>query len=138
MDTPDRHKRQVRRFYDEIWNRPDTSVIPEILTPSVTFRGSLGLVTNGHAEFANYVRSVTNALADYRCDVENLIAEGDQAVARMMFSGIHRAAFLGVPATGRRVAWAGAAFFTFQGGLVNDLWVLGDLHNLHQQLNQPT
>jgi predicted ester cyclase len=55
----------------------------------------------------------------------------------MMFSGVHRDTFLGVPATGRRVAWAGAAFFTFDDGLISDLWVLGDLYGLHEQLRRP-
>lgn len=134
MDTLDRNRAMVRRFYDEIWNRPDLSAVPEILAPDVTFRGSLGARKVGHAEFADYVRDVTGALADYRCDIEDLVVEGDKAVARMTFSGVHRAPFLGVPATGRRVAWAGAAFFTFAGGQIGDLWVLGDLHGLRQQL----
>jgi steroid delta-isomerase-like uncharacterized protein len=127
---------QVRRFYDEIWNRPDVAVVPEILAPDVTFRGSLGPVKVGHAEFIDYVNDVTGALGDYRCDIETLVTDGDRAAARMLFSGVHRANFLGVPATGRRVAWAGAAFFTFSGGLVSDLWVLGDLEGLRAQLNQ--
>jgi predicted ester cyclase len=52
----------------------------------------------------------------------------------MMFSGVHRATFRGIPATGRRISWAGAAFFTFDGDLISDLWVLGDLEALDQQL----
>ncbi|WP_028927155.1 ester cyclase [Pseudonocardia acaciae] len=134
MDASRHHELQVGRFYDEIWNRPDTTVIPEVLAPDVTFRGSLGDVRTGHAEFADYVRTVTGALADYRCDIVSLVASGDQVAARMMFSGVHRAPFLGFAPTGRRVSWAGAAFFTFGGGLVGDLWVLGDLHGLRGQL----
>jgi hypothetical protein len=34
----------------------------------------------------------------------------------------------------QRVAWAGAAVFTFDGDKIVDLWVLGDLHGLLQQL----
>lgn len=130
----DGHKVQVRRFYEEIWNRPDLSVVPEVLSPVVSFRGSLGSVRVGHDAFCDYVREVTGALADYRCDIETLVAEDDRVVARMEFSGLHRARFLGVEPTGRRVSWAGAAFFTFDGGLVSDLWVLGDLHGLHARL----
>jgi steroid delta-isomerase-like uncharacterized protein len=133
VHTPDR---QVRRFYDDIWNRQDVSVVPEVLAPDVHFRGSLGPTMVGHAAFVDYVRSVTDALADYRCDIETLITQDDRAAARMMFSGVHRATFLDVPATGRRVSWAGAAFFQFTGGLVSDLWVLGDLHGLHTQLSK--
>jgi steroid delta-isomerase-like uncharacterized protein len=136
MDTLDHHKQQVIRFYHEVWNRPDLSVVPEILAPDVTFRGSLGTVRTGHSEFGDYVREITSALHDYRCDIENLVAEADQVVARMTFSGVHNRAFLGVPPTGKRVAWAGAAFFTFVDGLISDLWVLGDLHSLREQLGE--
>ena len=52
----------------------------------------------------------------------------------MTFSGRHRGPLLGVPATRRRVSWAGAAFFTFSGGRIADVWVLGDLHGLAEQL----
>jgi steroid delta-isomerase-like uncharacterized protein len=131
MTTPET---QVRRFYDEIWNRLDLAVVPQVLAPEVTFRGSLGAVRTGHAEFVEYVRSVTDALGDYRCDIETLVGQGDQVAARMVFGGVHRAMFQGFPATGRRVSWAGAAFFTFAAGLVSDLWVLGDVQGLHVQL----
>lgn len=134
MDEFERHKQQVRRFYDEVWNRADQTVIPELLTTDVVFRGSLGAELTGQAEFAGYVREVTSALADYRCDIDVLVAEADRVVARMTFSGLHRGPLLGVPATGRRVSWAGAAFFTFSDVRIADLWVLGDLHGLAEQL----
>lgn len=134
MDDLERHKQQVRRFYDEIWNRADLTAIPDVLMTDVVFRGSLGVELTGHAEFASYVREVTSALADYRCDIEGLVAEAEQVVARMTFSGLHRGPLLGFPATGRRVSWTGVAFFTFSEGRIADLWVLGDLHGLAEQL----
>src|SRR5262245_2131425 len=134
MDRLERQRRQVRRFYDEIWNRADLSVIPDLLAADVTFRGSLGPVLTGHAEFADYVRAVTAALDDYRCEIGTLVAEGDRVVARMTFSGVHRGRLLGLPATGRRVSWAGVAFFTFSGDRIADLWVLGDVDALRRQL----
>jgi steroid delta-isomerase-like uncharacterized protein len=134
-DRLDRHKRLVRRFYDEIWNHADLSAVPEILAPDVTFRGSLGSATVGLRAFVQYVRSVTGALDDYRCDIADLVAEADRVVARMTFSGIHRGPLLGVPASGRRVSWDGAAFFTIADGRVVDLWVLGDLAGLRAQLD---
>jgi steroid delta-isomerase-like uncharacterized protein len=124
----------VGRFYAEIWNRLDLDVVPAVLAPAVTFRGSLGAVRTGHAEFIAYLREVTDALADYRCDTETLVVQGNQAAARMVFTGVHRAPFQGFPPTGRRVSWAGAAFFTCAEGLITDIWVLGDLQGLHAQL----
>lgn len=103
----------------------------------MTFRGSLGSVRTGREQFADYVRTVTGALGDYRCAIESLLVDGDRAAVRLTFSGVHRGTFLGTAPTGRRVAWAGAAFFAFADGLVADLWVLGDLHDLYRQLGPP-
>ena len=74
------------------------------------------------------------ALADYRCDILDLVEEGDKVVARMRFHGRHRGPLLGYAPTGRHVEWAGSAHFRFAGGLIAGLWVLGDLHGLVSQL----
>jgi predicted ester cyclase len=136
MDDLAPHPRQVMRFYDDIWNRRDVGAIPEVLSPSLTFRGSLGSVSTGHDAFKKYVEEVTTALGSYRCDVVALVAGDDKVAARMMFSGIHQGRFMDYQPTGALISWAGAAFFTFDDGMVEDLWVLGDLHQLHEQLRQ--
>ena len=131
---------QVRRFYDELWNGPDLSLVGSLLHPDVTFRGSLGDTLVGHEAFAGYVRAVTDGLGDYRCEIVDLVASaGDddaKVAARILCSGVHRGVFLGAPPTGARVSWAGAAFFTFSGALIRDLWVLGDLTSLRSQLGE--
>ncbi len=40
----------------------------------------------------------------------------------------------GVPATGRVVAWTGAAFFATDARLITEVWVLGDVDALKRQL----
>ena len=62
------------------------------------------------------------------------IAEPPRVFARMTFRGIHRGLLLGHPPTGRQVTWSGAALFAFADGKVVDLWVLGDLNSLEDQL----
>ena len=126
----------VERFYADIWNRHDRSAIPALLRADFTFRGSLGPSKVGHDEFAGYVDSVHDALGDYRCDIQDLVIGEHKAFAKMLFSGIHRKTFLGYAPTSLRVEWAGAALFTFRDSLIADLWVLGDLHGLHQLLER--
>jgi predicted ester cyclase len=128
------HRETIRAFYDEIWNRHDKSMIPALLHERFSFRGSLGQVRHGHAGFADYVDFIHAALGDYRCDIEEIISEGNRAFARMRFSGIHRGEFFGYAPTSRRVQWAGAAVFGFDGDRISDLWVLGDVHGLLEQL----
>jgi predicted ester cyclase len=126
----------VQAFYDRVWNRPDKAAIAELLHPDFTFRGSLGPSMTGLAPFAAYVATVTEALADYRCTILDLVAEGERAFARMRFEGIHRAPFLGFAPTGRRVHWTGAALFLLKGDKIADLWVLGDVDGLREQLRR--
>lgn len=124
----------VRVFYGRFWNRIELSVTDEILHPDVVFRGSVGVGANGREAVCDYVRMVTTALSDYRCDVETLVVDGSRAAARVRFSGVHRGDFLGHAPTGRRVEWIGAAFFVEEDGALRDIWVLGDLTSLRAQL----
>ncbi len=80
------------------------------------------------------MRSVRSALSDYRCEIVECVAEDDRAFARMRFSGRHTATFRGFPATGRQVSWAGAALFHFAGGVIDGVWVFGDLAGLDELL----
>jgi predicted ester cyclase len=64
------------------------------------------------------------------------VTEGERAFARMRFEGIHRVPFLGFAPTGQRVDWAGAALFALKGDKIADLWVLGDLQGLREQLQR--
>jgi len=120
----------VRLFYDEMWNKADKTRIPEIFHEGFTFRGSLGPVLVGHDAFAGYVDDVVAALPDFVCDIEEMVEEGPRVVARMRFHGTHAGEMFGRAATARHVEWAGSAHFTFDGGKVRDLWVLGDVHGL--------
>ena len=93
---------------------------------------------HGHEGFRAYVNHVHSALSNYKCIVEDLVSQPEKVFAKMIFTGIHDSEFMGYPATGKRVSWAGAALFTFSGNKVTKLWVLGDLKNLEQQLSSNT
>ena len=125
----------VERFYNELWNKVDLDCVDEILHRDVDFRGSVGLHAHGRDAVCDYVSMVTNSLADYRCDIQTLIVDQDQAAARMRFSGVHVGPFLGYPPSGCRVEWQGAAFFTARDGLLDTIWVIGDLDTLRGQLD---
>jgi predicted ester cyclase len=133
--TETAQKQVVRRFYEDVGNRHDLTRLGEIVEPDFSFRGSLGSELTGHVAFAAYVDAVHASLADYRCDIVDLVGEGEKVVARMRFHGLHRGPLLGFAPTGRRVEWTGSAHFTFADGKIADLWVLGDLFGLMRQLS---
>jgi len=126
----------VRRFYEELWNERNIAVVPEILAENVRFRGSLGDEKQGHEGFSEYVDKVHTALAGYRCTIETLVEEGGKVVARVEFSGLHQAEFLGIKPTGQRLTWTGEATFSFVGSLICEIYVEGDLDALQEQLGR--
>jgi predicted ester cyclase len=120
----------VTDFYDRLWKSGDPGALPDILTADFSFRGSLGTEVKGRALFWDYVCGVRDALRDYHCEILDCVSEGDQAFARMNFSGIHVGDFRGHQPTGLRVYWSGAALFRFENARIKALWVLGDLIGL--------
>ncbi len=127
---------QVKKFYEVVWNQHNSDAIPEILHERIRFRGSLGQDKSGHAGFVEYLDMVHEALGEYQCTIEQLVSERPRVFAKMGFSGVHKGKFMGHLPTGKRVTWSGAALFTFAEGKVVDLWVLGDLKSLENQLEQ--
>lgn len=126
----------VERFYYEVWNNADERVACEILSDDFRFRGSLGPEKRGSDGFIEYMRSIHQALADYRCIIDGIVVDDEQVAARMTFKGRHQATFFGVEATGREIAWAGAAFFRIENGRIAELWVLGDIDSVKEQLGR--
>jgi len=124
----------VTRFYVELWDRWDKAIAFEILTEDFLFRGSLGADRRGIDGFLDYVDRVRNALGDYKSDIGEMVEQGNKLAVRMTFSGNHQGELFGVPATGRRISWTGAAFFAFRERRIASLWVLGDVDGVKRQL----
>lgn len=120
----------VEAFYARVWNAGDLDAARELLARDFSFRGSLGSELRGVEAFREYVHSVRSALAGYRCEILDCVAEENEAFAKMRFSGRHVGPFRGYPPTGKIVEWLGAALFRFEGGSIAELWVLGDLGGL--------
>jgi predicted ester cyclase len=131
-------KEVVRKFYKDMWDHANVALIPEIFHSDFTFRGSLGPVLVGYAQFADYVRWVTDSLEHYTSDILDLVEEGNKVSGKLRFHGIHRKPMFGHAPTGRHVWWFGAPIFTFRDDKVRDLWVLGDIHGLIGQLDPAT
>ena len=127
-------RRLVERFYYDVWNRGDQTAAREILDPDFRFRGSLGPERIGPDGFIEYMRSIRTALADFECIIDDLIEADMRVAARMRFRGIHSGQFFGMPATGQEIIWSGAAFFTMDRGRIAEVWVLGDIDAVKQQL----
>ncbi|WP_331526815.1 ester cyclase [Nocardioides sp.] len=124
----------VGRFYDDLWNRWDDEAVDDVLDEDFRFRGSLGVETRGRAEWRAYRDTIRAGSSDFHNELVTLVADGDRAAARLRYTGTHTGHLAALPPTGRRFAYAGAAFFTADRGRLTSAWVLGDLAALRDQL----
>ena len=67
-------------------------------------------------------------------DMLVLIEEGNRVSGKMRFHGYHRQEAFGVAPSGRHIWWTGMPIFTFDGGKVRDLYVLGDIYGLIERM----
>ena len=88
----------------------------------------------GHEGIAEYVTLITNALGEFESTIHQVICEDENAYARIRFAGIHQDQFMGYSPSGKAVNWIGTVEFRITGGKISELWALGDLHGLVQQL----
>lgn len=148
----------VQRYYGELWNEWRLELIDELLAPDLHFRGSLGTVLDGRDDFRGYLLGIRQALPDFHHDLEWVVAEegedgnGGAAAARIVYSGTHEGDLFGVPGTGHRINYQGAAFFRMAGfrlasahegsqgagsgspAVITEIWTLGDMSAVRRQL----
>ena len=137
--APDEQLLLIDRFYNDMWNRFDKTVFAEILHPDIQFRGSLGQTKIGFDEFGDYVDYIQAFAPDFHNQVLTTITEGNQTFARLSYTGTQQGELFGIAPTGKSFNYAGAAVFTFSGGLIREVWVLGDIYGLTLQLtNNPS
>lgn len=133
-DDLERQRVLIRRYYNELWNQWRFELTPELLSPDIVFRGSLGVDVKGRDGFRDYMLTVRTAFPDFHNTIEEVISEGDGAAVRLTYKGTHEGPLFGVPATGKRIEYSGIAIFHFENDLITQGWVLGDTLSLWRQL----
>ena len=128
------NKLTIQRYYGELWNQWHFDLIPQLLSPTIRFRGSLGTEVSGHAGFRAYMKTVRAAFPDFENVIDEIVSDRNKVVVRLTYHGTHSGPLFGFPATGRKVEYAGVAIFGFKGGQIDEGWVLGDLAMLGRQI----
>jgi predicted ester cyclase len=72
--------------------------------------------------------------ADRQTTVEEIVEGQDAVVIRSRIEATHIGEFLGIPATGLRIAWDSVTIVKVKDGRVVGQWAQPDLWGIHQQL----
>ena len=99
------HEGRVRAFWERGFNGRDLGVVDAITAPGFVNRNALPGTPPGPEGHRQVVQRLWEALPDGRFAIEHLAAAGDTVICVGTMSGTHAGTLLGVPATGRPVAW---------------------------------
>jgi steroid delta-isomerase-like uncharacterized protein len=128
------HTTSIRRLYDLI-NAGDIDGFGRQLADDFVERTELPGIPPTKAGVVLYFRIMIAAFPDMRMDVEDALASGDKAVARVRVTGTHKGEFMGMPATGKSATVDLIDITRFgDDGLAREHWGVADLLSLLQQL----
>lgn len=123
------------RILQEVAIGGNMAVANELLSDDVIEHEKLpeGLPPNGEG-IRQLFALLRSAFPDLRITIEDLLEDGDKVVARVTLHGTHQGDFLGIPATGRRVAYEVIDISRVVDGKLVEHWGIPDNMTLLQQL----
>ena len=88
----------------------------------------------GLTAYAAGLRAVVAGFPDYHWELRHLLIDGDSIAAHLTGAGTHQGEFLGVAATGRRVATAEFVVYRLENDRIAQVWETADDLALLRQL----
>src|SRR5262249_26368340 len=99
--------------------------------------GLTGWTTGFEVALQNFARNILAPFGDLQFTTEDVIEGSDALTIRNRVEATHSGTFLGIPATGRRIAWAFMPLVYIKDARVAGQWIQFDLWGTHQQLTSP-
>jgi steroid delta-isomerase-like uncharacterized protein len=130
------NKATVRRFHDAMTGGAErvSQTIDEVVAPDVLFHAPVPTGATGAQALKQVLTILYRAYPDLHVAIEDLIAEGDKVVGRNTVTGTHQGEYLGLPPTGKSVAYNEIFIFRFAGGRIAEIWGVVDVLSQLKQL----
>jgi predicted ester cyclase len=124
--SPEENKELVRRLVEEVWNEHRADKLPDYVAEDLL------------TETEEHVRELLTAFPDVRIRVDDLIAEGDRVMARLLISGTNTGTFAGRSPTGKKVTYGSFRIYRVADGKIVETWAMQDRLSLMEQLGLVT
>jgi len=113
----------IRRWFEEVWNKGRMEAIDEMASPDAIGHGQAQHDTDiGLKEFRIFATDLRRAFPDFKVTIDRVIEQGDIVVARWTTTMTHKGAFLGFPATGKKVTVSGTSMQRIENGKIVEGW----------------
>jgi len=127
------NKALVKRYWEGKWNERRPGILDELQTPDVAYHGP-SCEMQGLDQYKELYNVYLTALHDTQLTVEDLIAEGDKVVSRVVVRCVNSGPLPDLPATGRPVVLTLFTIFRIVDGKIAEEWESYDELGFMQQL----
>jgi predicted ester cyclase len=134
----EKNKANIRRHVEEVWNKGNLDLIPELIAPNYVAHTISGTDVKGPEGFKQQIVVATRtALPDVHYTIDSLVAEGDLVAARYIATGTFTGEVAGFKPTGKKVSLKSAVFHRFENGKQVEAWSYSDSLDQSRQLGIP-
>jgi len=133
--STEENKAIFHRFVDEVMNQGKLSTIDELFAAG--FVGHINLPPTppmNRAGVKSLFSMYHSAFSGLQTTIEDLIAEDDKIVGFLVVRGTHTGNFMGIPATGKHIAFRTVDIFRIADKKIVEHWAMPDQFSLRQQL----
>lgn len=120
-----RHERVIQSFYsavNEAVRSGDTSALDRIVTTDLVFHPPSSQIAPNRAGLEHYLASIHDTFPAFQLRVEDLVSDGDRAVARVVGGSKERGGFLGLPLASAMSAPGHFDSFRIAEGRIVEIW----------------
>jgi len=113
----------------------DVDAFDELLHGDVVVHAPRGLSTEDLEAEKQVWRDAVAAMPDLRHEVQEVVAQGDVEVARVIVTGTLHRDFAGVPGGGKPFHMNQVVFCHLEGGKISEAWEVADVASLDDQMS---
>ena len=136
MDDAESDSERIGRSYLRVFNDRNLDILDELLHPDFVSHLRVGEL-RGVEPFRQMMRGFYDAFPDARWFVDEWVFTENRVVLRYHCEGTQVAAFLGIPATQKRVRVEGLELLHLKDRQIVEVWNYSDLMGLAAQLQAP-
>ncbi|MEX0832407.1 MAG: ester cyclase [Actinomycetota bacterium] len=133
MSTTEQNREIVRRI-QEAYDSGNLDALDALVASDIKSADELPGGPGGLAGAKGAHQMVLSWFPDYKVEIDEILAEGDRAIARFTVSGTHKGEMMGVPPTGKHYSVPGFSEYRIENGKAVEHWGLHDNYGVMVQL----
>jgi predicted ester cyclase len=128
------NKKLARDYIDQVFNQHNPAKAADFCTADVFGHGGGLGDFPGPDNLADLLGSFIGALPDLHAAEQDIIAENDLVVVRLVVTATVRGSLLGAPADGKPVRWDAVDIYRVTDGKISEEWAADDVAAIMAQI----